>query len=159
MDNNFIQLKKDNILRFGIRTAEGEDTGEFLEFDVEDVELPLRINKSDIMHKKNLQGLKMGLAILEKKEDKKGKYLLSWKEEEQIRLINDFYNKEIDALDLFLGEGGTRKLLNGRKPYFTMYNDIAEYLEPIMPKIRDKSQNIVDVVIKKYDNSKSDVME
>ena len=64
---NFIQLKKDNILRIGIKTAEGKDTGEHLEFDLEDLELPLRLNQSGVEHKKNLQQLKMQFQIIEKK--------------------------------------------------------------------------------------------
>lgn len=156
---NYIQLKKDNILRFGIRTADGEDTGEFLEFDMEDVSLPLRINEADILHKKNIQDLKMKMAILDKKQDKKGKYILSWKEEEKIKLIKDFYNKEMKALDLFLGENGTKKLLNGRNPYLTMYDDIAEYIEPIMPKLKMNSDDIVNSIKKKYKAEQSDVIE
>ena len=38
----YIQLNKDNILRLGIKTNDGKDTGEILEFDLEDIELPLR---------------------------------------------------------------------------------------------------------------------
>ena len=30
MTDNFIQLKKSNILRLGIKTDEGKDTGEYL---------------------------------------------------------------------------------------------------------------------------------
>lgn len=156
---NYIQLKKDNILRFGIRTTDGEDTGEFLEFDMEDVELPLRINEADILHKKNMQDLKMKLAILDKKQDKKGKYILSWKEEEKIKIVKEFYDKEMKALDLFLGENGTKKLLNGRNPYLTMYDDIAEYIEPIMPKLKANSEDIVNSIRKKYKTEQSDVIE
>ena len=36
-----IQLKKDSILRIGIKAANGVDTGEHLEFDLEDIELLL----------------------------------------------------------------------------------------------------------------------
>ena len=32
---DFIQLKKDNIVRIGIKNYEGIDTGEYLEFDLE----------------------------------------------------------------------------------------------------------------------------
>ena len=72
-----LQLKKDNVLRIKIVDSDGKDTGEHLEFDLEDVELPLRINKCDIMHKNNINGLKMQLAIIDKKEEHEGKYLLS----------------------------------------------------------------------------------
>ena len=159
MEDNFIQLKKDNILRFGIRTADGKDTGNYLEFDLEDIDLPLRINQADIVHKKNIQDLKMKMAVLEKKQDKKGKYILSWKEEEKVKLIKEFYNREMQTLDMFLGEGGTSKLLNGRKPYMTMYNDIAEYLEPVMPKLKRNSEDIIKGVKEKYKDEKSDVIE
>ena len=41
-NNNFIKLKKDSILRIGIKDANGVDTGEHFEFDLEDIEFPLR---------------------------------------------------------------------------------------------------------------------
>lgn len=156
---NFIQLKKDNILRIGIKTAEGKDTGEHLEFDLEDLELPLRLNQSGVEHKKNLQQLKMQVQIIEKKQDKKGKQMLSWKEEEKIKAYRDFYKKEMEALDLFLGEGGTLKLLNGRKPYYSMYEDIGEIIEPIMPLIEQRTQDITNTIKQKYENKQSDVIE
>ena len=52
---DFIQLKKDNILRIGIKDIEGNDTGEHLEFDMEDIELPLRLNECEARHRKNLE--------------------------------------------------------------------------------------------------------
>ena len=70
---DFIQLKKDNILRIGIKDIEGNDTGEHLEFDMEDIELPLRLNECEARHRKNLEFLKMQFVIIDKKEDKKGK--------------------------------------------------------------------------------------
>ena len=156
---NFIQLKKDNILRIGIKTADGKDTGEHLEFDLEDLELPLRLNQSELEHKKNLKNLKMQTMIIDKKQDKKGKQMLSWKEEEKIKAYKDFYNKEMKALDLFLGEGGTLKLLNGRKPYYSMYEDIGEIIEPIMPLIQQRTQDITNTIKQKYKNKQSDVIE
>lgn len=156
---NFIQLKKDNILKFGIKTADGKDTGEHLEFDMEDIELPLRINQSELEHKKNIQNLKMQIMVIDKKQDKKGKQLLSWKEEEKIKAYKEFYNKEMKALDLFLGEGGTLKLLNGRKPYYSMYEDIGEIIEPIIPIIEKRTQEITNIIKEKYANKKSDVIE
>ena len=156
---NFIQLKKDNILKIGIKTSDGVDTGEHLEFDMEDIELPLRLNQSELEHKKNLQNLKRQLMVVDKKQDKKGKQMLSWKEEEKIKAYKDFYNKEMKALDLFLGEGGTLKLLNGRKPYYSMYEDIGEIIEPIMPLIKQKTDNIISNIKEKYANKQSDVIQ
>ena len=156
---NFVQLKKDNILRIGIKTADGVDTGNHLEFDMEDIELPLRLNQCELEHKKNLQSLQAQVIIIDKKQDKKGKQLLSWKEEEKIKAFNEFYKKEMKALDLFLGEGGTEKLLNGRKPYYSMYEDISEILEPVLPLIKERTMNITDKIKQKYSNVDKDVIE
>lgn len=157
---DFIQLKKDNILRIGIKDTKGNDTGEHLEFDMEDIELPLKLNECEAKHRKNLEFLKSQFVIIDKKEDKKGKFILSWKEEEKLKVLQEFYKREMDALDLFLGEGGTKKLLNGRKPYYSMYDDISEMLEPILPKLKLSADSIVEKIKEKYSNAKeNDVLE
>lgn len=156
---DFVQLKKDNIFRVGIKDQDGNDTGEHLEFDLEDIELPLRLNECEIKHKKNIEYVKMQFTIIDKKEDKKGKYMLSWKEEEKIKVINDFYKREMEAIDLFLGENGCKKLLNGRKPYYTMYDDINEMLEPIMPKLKIRTEDIKNKIVQKYKIQETDVLK
>lgn len=156
---NFIQLKKDNILKIGIKTADGQDTGERLEFDMEDIDLPLRLNECEAQHRKNINDLKMKMLLIDKKEDKKGKKILSWKEEEKIKLFKEFYEKEMESLDLFLGKGGTAKLLNGRSPYYSMYEDISEMLEPILPLLKQSTDDIINKVKEKYSNKKEDVLE
>lgn len=157
---DFIQLKKDNILRIGIKDSNGVDTGEHLEFDLEDIELPLRLNQCEAQHRRNLEFVKNQFIIIDKKEDKKGKFLLSWKEEEKIKVLQEFYKKEMEALDLFLGKDGTKKLLNGRNPYYSMYEDINEILEPVLPKLKLRADNIIDKVKEKYNNKKEiDVLQ
>lgn len=155
-----IQLKKDNILRIGIKDSNGVDTGEHLEFDLEDIELPLRLNQCDVQHKKNLEFLKNQFIIIDKKEDKKGKFLLSWKEEEKLKVLQEFYKREMEALDLFLGKDGTKKMLNGRNPYYSMYEDINEILEPVLPKLKLRIDNIIGKVKEKYNDKKeTDVLQ
>lgn len=158
---DFIQLKKDNIIKIGIKDSKGNDTGEHLEFDLEDIDLPLKLQECDETHKKNLQYVKMQIMVINKKQDKKGKKIFSANEEEKIKVVKEFYKREMEALDLFLGENGTKKLLNGRKPYFSMYDDINEMLEPIMPIIKKGFDNIENKIKNKYkDNSKeSNVLE
>ena len=147
---DFIQLKKDNILRIGIKDAEGNNTGEHLEFDLEDIDLPFRLNDCEKQHNENLQELKRKFVIIDKKQDVKGKNIMSANEEAKLKAMQKFYKKEEQALDLFLGEGGTKKLLNGRKPYYTMYDDISEMLEPIMPKLTENMHSIEDKIKAKY---------
>lgn len=150
---DFIQLKKDNILRIGIKDIKGNDTGEHLEFDLEDIELPLRLNECEARHRKNLEFLKSQFIIIDKKEDKKGKFILSWKEEEKLKVLQEFYKKEMEALDLFLGQNGTNKLLNGRNPYYSMYEDINDMLEPILPKLKLRADDIAKKIKDKYSNT------
>ena len=149
---SFIQLKKDSILRIGIKDSDGNDTGEHLEFDLEDINLALRLNECDEKHRKNLEFLRNQFIIIDKKEDKKGKKILSWKEEEKLKVLQEFYKKEMEALDLFLGENGTKKLLNGRNPYYSMYEDINEILKPILPKLKLRADDIAKKIKDKYSN-------
>ena len=149
---NFIQLKKDSILRIGIKDSEGNDTGEHLEFDMEDINLALRLNECDEKHRKNLEFLRNQFVIIDKKEDKKGKKILSWKEEEKLKVLQEFYKREMEALDLFLGENGTKKLLNGRNPYYSMYEDINDILKPILPKLKLRADDIAKKIKDKYSN-------
>ena len=149
---SFIQLKKDNILKIGIKDSDGNDTGEHLEFDMEDINLALRLNECDEKHRKNLEFLRNQFIIIDKKEDKKGKKILSWKEEEKLKVLQEFYKREMEALDLFLGENGTKKLLNGRNPYYSMYEDINDMLKPILPKLKLRADDIAKKIKDKYSN-------
>lgn len=149
---DFIQLKKDSILRIGIKDSDGNDTGEHLEFDMEDINLAIRLNDCDEKHRKNLEFLRNQFIIIDKKEDKKGKKILSWKEEEKLKVLQEFYKREMEALDLFLGENGTKKLLNGRNPYYSMYEDINDMLKPILPKLKLRADDIAKKIKDKYSN-------
>lgn len=157
---DFIQLKKDNILRIGIKDANGVDTGEHLEFDLEDIELPLKIKECEAKHYKNVEFVRNQFVIINKKEDKKGKFYLSSNEEEKIKVLQEFYKREMEALDLFLGDGGTKKMLGGRNPYISMYDDINEMLAPILPKIQIRAEDIMDKIKGKYGEKKeTDVLK
>lgn len=163
---DYIQLRKNNILKYGLKDEDGkkilDSKGKqvFLSFDIEDIEFPLKLNTCEAKHRKNIETLKMKFAIVDKKEDKKGKYILSWKEEEKIKVLKEFYEEEMKALDLFLGENGTKKILNGRNPYFSMYEDINDMLKPILPSLKQNVENISDKIRKKYSkNNNENVMK
>lgn len=156
---DFIQLKKSDVLKIEIVTDKGEKTGEYLEFDMGDIELPLKLNECDRMHKKNLQYVKMQFIVIDKREDKKGKFLLSVNEEEKMKVLKDFYEKEEEALDLFIGKGGTKKLLNGRSPYWGMFEDFVEILTPILPKLKCSIDNISSRIKEKYSIQEENVIK
>ena len=159
MTDNFIQLGKSDVLRLGIRTEDGKDTGEYLEFNLEDIELPLRYQELIEKDKKNKEYLKNQMIIIDKRQDVKGKKLLSKNEEDKIRAINEFFLKEIEVYNMFLGPRGVEKLLNGRKFTWTTLEEIDEIIEKQIAPYLDKSmEKITNRIKEKYSklNAKSD---
>lgn len=161
MKENFIQLNRDNILRLGIRTADGEDTGNYLEFDLEDIELPLRLQSLTEEDKKNRQNLRNQIAIIDKRQDVKGKKIMSKNEEDRIKAMNDFFNKEVEVYNMFLGENGVNKLLNGRKLGWTSLQEIDEIINnQIAPYIEKNMTDITNKIKEKYSTTEeTEVLE
>lgn len=151
MTENFIQLGKSDVLRLGIRTEDGKDTGEFLEFNLEDIELPLRYQELLEKDKKNKEHLRNQMLIIDKRQDVKGKKLMSKNEEDKIKALNEFFKKEVEVYNMFLGENGVEKLLNGRKLGWTTLQEIDEIIEKqISPHISISLDKITDKVKQKY---------
>lgn len=159
--DNFIQLKKnEDILRLGIKDENGNDTGEVLEFNLEDIELPLRYQELIEEDKKNRTYLKNQFAIIEKKQDHKGKKLLSANEEEKMKALVNFYKKQTEVYDMFLGKDGVKKLLNGRELSWTTLAEIDEIIaECIVPKLDIKAERIKKKIMEKYKPERADVIE
>lgn len=151
MEENYIQLKPSSVKKFGIRTADGVDTGEYIEIDIEDLELPTKADICNKKHLANLRELNAQRLIIEKREDHKGKgELYSDNEKALIKAVQEFYKKEEEALDEFIGKGATRKLLAGRKPYVSMYEDINEYMKAIVPVLQESQNKLIDKIKAKY---------
>lgn len=161
MTDNTIKLSKDNILRLKIETNDGKETGEYLEFDLEDLDLLLRYQDLVEKDKKNKEHLRNELLIIEKRQDVKGKKLLSKNEEDKLRALKDFFNKEKEVYNMFLGENGVEKLLNGRKLGWTSLKEIDEIIEKqIAPHLDLSMKSITQKVKDKYKlENKSDVLE
>ena len=154
MTDNFIQLEKDEVLRLGIKTNDGKDTGEFLEFDLEDIELPLKYQELIEKDKKNKEWLRNQFLIIEKRQDVKGKQLLSKNEEDKIKAINDFLKKETEIYNIFLGENGVQKLLNGDKLKWSSLKTIDEIItKQIMPRLNINMNKITDKIKEKYSDA------
>lgn len=151
MTDNIIKLNKSDVLTLKIQTEDGKDTGEVLEFDLEDIELPLRYQELVEKDKKNKEYLRNQMLIIDKRQDVKGKKLLSKNEEDKIKALNDFFIKEIEVYNMFLGPRGVEKLLNGRKFTWTTLQEIDEIIETqISPKFDISMKSITDKVKKKY---------
>lgn len=151
MTENFIQLGKSDVLRLEIRTEDGKNTGEFLEFDLSDIEIPLRYQELLEKDKKNKEHLRNQMLIIDKRQDVKGKKLMSKNEEDKIKALNEFFKKEVEVYNMFLGENGVEKLLNGRKLGWTTLQEIDEIIEKqISPHISVSLDKITDKVKQKY---------
>lgn len=163
MENNYIQLKKNkDILKLKIRDEEGNDTGNYLEFNLEDIEIPLRYQTIVEEDKKARQNLRNQFAIIERKQDHKGKKLLSANEEAKIKAMQEFYKKEVEIYNMFLGKNGVEKLLNGRELSWSTLDEIDEIIsECILPKLKINAEDIKKKIMKKYSNveKRDDVIE
>lgn len=162
-DNNSIQLKKaKDILRLKIKDEDGKDTGNILEFNLGDLDYLLILQDMVEADKKNRNWLKNEYLIIDKKEDHKGKKLFSSNEEAKIKATNEFYKKEAEIYDMFLGKDGVKKLLNGRKLTPGTLDEIDEIIEKgILPQLQIKAEDIKTNIMKKYGNQdkRDDVIE
>lgn len=148
---DYIQLQKDDVLKLRIVDSEGNDTGEHLEFNLSDIEIPLKYQELIEKDKKNKEHLRNQMLIIDKREDVKGKKLLSKNEEDKIKALNEFFIKEIEVYNMFLGARGVEKLLNGRKFTWTTLSEIDEIIEKqISPYLDISMKTITDKVKEKY---------
>lgn len=161
MTDNFIKLNESDVLRLKIRTKEGKLTGEELVFDLEDIELPIIYQDMLEGLKKNAKNLENQLLIIERRQDVKGKKLMSKNEEDKILAFNKFYKEQERLYNMFLGENGVKKLLNGRKLGWTSLSEIDEIIEKqILPYIDIDMKKISNKIKEKYkDDSSNEVIK
>ena len=161
--DNYIKVNKKDIFRLGILDENGnpkvDEKGKeiYLEFDLADIELPLKLNKCELMIRNAQSKLKDRIVIINKKEDKKGKMLLSSNEEERIRALKEYYDSMEKAIDLFIGEGGTKKVFGNRR-YWEMYEDLSEMLKPFLPKLKLSINDMTDRIKNKYNVKEDNVL-
>lgn len=163
--NEYIQLKKRNVFKLGIKDEEGniklDNNGNEISivFDLEDISTVDRYNKCLELNKKALSDLKRELLIINKKQDSKGKGYLTKNQQAKVDAMKKYYAKTEEAMDLFLGEGGTQKIF-GDIRYLTMFDDLAEMLKPIMPKLKVNVESIEKQIKEKYKiNNDNDVLK
>ena len=80
---------------------------------------------------------------------------MSKNEEDKIKALNEFFNKEVEVYNMFLGENGVQKLLNGRKLGWTSLQEIDEIIEKqIAPYLDLSMTKITEKVKEKYGQAK-----
>lgn len=156
--------KRKDILQLGFKDKDGNVVKDkngnevFIEFDLGDIELPLKYNKCTNQIEQARKNLKAQFIIIDKKQDHKGKQLLSSNEVEKVKAMKQFYKDMEVAMDLFLGQGGTRKFLNGSNPYWEMWDDIDEMLKPYYDKLKLTVTDMTNRIKEKYKVTESDVL-
>ena len=157
MKEDFIQLSESDTLKLKIKDVNGNYTGEMLEFDLEDIELLLRYQEMIEKDKKNHEWLRNQMLIIDKRQDVKGKKLLTKNEEDKLKAVRDFFNREIECYNMFLGDRGVEKLLNGRRIGWETLEEINTIIkEQIAPKLDLKMENLTDKIKKKYSDKIKD---
>lgn len=155
--SDYIKLKeRKEILKLGIidennsivKDKNGNEV--YIEFDLGDIELPLKYNECINLIKKARISLKNQFIIIDKQQDHKGKQLLSKNETEKAKALKKFYQDMEVAMDVFWGKGGTRKFLNGRNPYWEMFDDLSEAIEPYMDKMKLTVNDMTNRIKNKY---------
>ena len=160
--DNKIKLEENrDVERFYIYDENDKATGEYIEFDLENIELLTKYQQIIEDDKKARTHLKFKLDEIERRADKKGKKLLSANQEATIKAWQDFYKEEIRIYNMFLGERGVEKILCGRTINWETLEAIAKLIEnQILPKLQLNANRIKEKIMKKYPNTKGvDVIE
>lgn len=160
MTDNYIQIDNSDIITMKIKTKNGEETGETLTFDPNDIELPLIYQDMMFAIKKNAEKLKNDFLVIDKREDLKGKKLLSKNQEDKIKAYEEFTKRQLEAYNMFLGENGAEKLLYGRKLGWTTIREIDKIIEKqIAPYISVSLNKIVDNIVNKYSDKEEEELK
>lgn len=129
---------------------EVNDAGETIEFDLTDIDLPLRLERSMQTARETGEWLNQRLLVIRRREDHTSKgSLLSDNERAAREAYREAYGRLRDAIDAFCGEGASAKIF-GQKNYLEMFSDLMEQLEPHLEKMRAKGMDIRTRIAAKY---------
>lgn len=162
--NEYIKLKKRNVVRIGIKDEDGnikydKDGHEvFIEFDLEDINLVDNYSKAISLCEKAGKSLQNELIIINKKEDVKINEYLTRNQKSKMDALKKYYKSIEDAMNLFLGEGGFSKIFD-EKRYLTMLDDLADMLEPIIPLLKVNIDSIKNKIVTKYKVTDENVLK
>ena len=155
-----IKLEESDILRLPIYTWQGEPTGECLEFDLQDIELPMKYQELIDRDKKNRLNLQNQFTVIDKKEDVTDGVGLSRNEREKLKVVQEFLKEEVKIYNLFLGENGVEKLLNGSKLRWDSLKTINKIIEEqILPHLDFSIEKMTKQIEQKYGEEKQEEIE
>lgn len=139
-----------------IYKIEVNDKGEYIEFDLLDLNLKFKcLEALDKIEKIKKNALMQEKAI-NKRQDVKGKYLTK-NQEDILELYRKTFKEMREAMDLFLGRGACQKIF-GNRNYIEMFDDLFEQLEPHLKKIDISMESINKRIAEKYSKNKKNVI-
>lgn len=158
-------MNKLRIDRKGIYVIEVNDKGETIEFDLEDIELPFKLQRAYDGVRKAQNNLKSKIVIIEKQTDKKSKnYLMTKNEEAALKAYKECFKEMRDAMDEFLGKGGCQKIF-GDSNYLDMFDDLFDALEEKgedglshLDKMQISHEGMIERIKSKYNIKDSDTI-
>ena len=139
-----IRVKSENTYEIEVN-----DEGETIVFNLDDIELPLKLEKTVEELSKIQQRIKAQQQIIKNKQDEHGKYMLTKNELELAKLLKEAYSEQRKALDNFLGAGACQKIF-GDINYMTMFDDLFKALDPHFEKMGIKQNAFNKAIAKKY---------
>lgn len=134
-----LRVEKDNVYKIEVN-----DKGEYIEFDLLDIELPIKlINASEELEKQK--------AIHEQKIDDLMASNLEPKESmlKQYEIDKEFCKTMRGVIDGLFGEGSSQKIF-GEANRLGMFNDFFAQLEPHLDKIIIDVEQVKKKLMKKY---------
>lgn len=162
-EKKYINLKnKTNVLKLYLRTEEGEETGEFLEFNLKDIELVGRYDEMMTKLQKNDEWLQNQKVIINKQQDFKNKNNFMTNNQKMLyEVTKEYLKRQTETFNMFLGDNGVQKLLNGGTFDIDSIMIIRDYIqEQILPYLNITKENITKEIKEKYKiNVKEEVLE
>lgn len=150
MEKNELRVKFDNLY-----TIEVNDKGETIEFNLEDVELPLKMQYALEKIEKIKQYTEAQEMIISKQSDAQPKYGLSKNKKARLELYTKAFKDMRAAMDEFLGKDGCQKIFGDRNS-FSMFDKLFEQLEPHIKKMGIENDAVIKSIEKKYTKESND---
>lgn len=148
---NSIRVKNKDVY-----TIEVNDNGDVIQFDITDIELPFRLERSQKMAADAKKWLQAQQVIIAKKQDtaKKGDFMTA-KERATLEAYRECFKKMRAAVDEFAGAGASDKIF-GEQNYLEMFNDFMEQMEPHFEKMELQGLDIRKRIEEKYSAAAED---
>ena len=143
-----LRIQNDEVYRIEVN-----DNGEYIEFDLLDIELPIKAMRLSDNLKKEKKIYNNRCSILQKEYGNNSKLLLY----KQYDLDREFCLKFRKMFDEFLGEGACKKIF-GDTNRIAMFDKLFEELSPHFDKLKINVEKVKNNLYEKYIKNSKEVI-